>query len=301
MRIGRHEVPISNPDKVFFPEPGLTKGDLVRYYLDVSDQALPHLRRRPFHMKRFPNGVEADFFHQKRVPAKHPGYVDEVPVSFPSGHSTVFAIVDNSAALAWVANLGCIELHTWHSRVPEIEKPDYLLIDLDPTSEGQWGFVREIALVVRQVMDELGLASFPKTSGATGFHILAPIRPELRFPEVRRFAKALAEEVERRIDDQSVATTTWRVADRVGVFVDFGQNARDRTIASAYSIRPTADARVSAPLLWEEVPHVDPSAFTLATMRARIAEVGDPMAGMWKRAVSLGPRFPKLELELPEE
>ena len=226
----------------------------MRYYLDVADCALPHLRRRPFHMKRFPNGVEGEFFHQKRVPANHPDYVDEVPVSFPSGHSTVFAIVDNAAALAWVANLGCIELHTWHSRVPEIELPDYLLIDLDPTTDGQWPYVREIALVVREVMDELGLASYPKTSGATGLHILAPIKPELPFPEVRRFAKALAEEVERRVGDQRVATTTWRVADRVGVFVDFGQNARDRTIASAYSVRPTPDARVSAPLLWDEVP-----------------------------------------------
>ena len=235
------------------------------------------------------------------MPAKHPEYVDEVPVSFPSGHSTVFAILDNAAALAWVANLGCIELHTWHSRVPEIEKPDYLLIDLDPTSEGQWPFVREIALVVREVMDELGLASYPKTSGATGLHVLAPIRPELPFPAVRRFAKALAEEVERRIGDQAVATTTWRVADRVGVFVDFGQNARDRTIACAYSIRPVADARVSAPLRWDEVAAVEPDAFTVPTMRARLAEAGDPMHGMWRRAVSLGPRFPQLGLDLPEE
>jgi DNA ligase D len=299
MQIGRFYVPVTNPDKVFFPEAGLTKGDVVQYYVDVSECALPHLRRRPFHMKRFPNGVEGEFFHQKRVPAKHPEYVDEVPVSFPSGHSTVFAVVDNAAALAWVANLGCIELHTWHSRVPEIEKPDYLLIDLDPTSDGQWGYVREIALVVREVMDELGLASFPKTSGATGFHILSPIRPELRFPEVRRFAKALAEEVERRIGDQSVATTTWRVADRVGVFVDFGQNARDRTIACAYSIRPVPDARVSAPLRWDEVATVDPAAFTVARMRARIAEAGDPMRGMWRRAVSLGPRFKQLGLAPP--
>jgi DNA ligase D len=297
--VGRNDVPVSNPDKIFFPVPGLTKEDLVRYYLDVAPAALPHLRRRPFHMKRFPNGVDGEFFHQKRVPAKHPEYVDEVPVSFPSGHSTVFAVLGNAAALAWVANLGCIELHTWHSRVPEIEKPDYLLIDLDPTSDGQWGFVREIALVVREVMGELGLASYPKTSGATGFHILAPIRPELRFPDVRRFAKALAEEVERRIGDQAVATTTWRVADRVGVFVDFGQNARDRTIACAYSIRPVADARVSAPLRWEEVGTVDPAAFTVPTMRARIAEVGDPMRGMWRRAVSLGPRFKQLGLDPP--
>ena len=300
MRVGRHKVDVSNPDKVFFPEPGLTKGDLVDYYLDVAECALPHLRRRPFHMKRFPNGVDGEFFHQKRVPAKHPDYVDEVPVSFPSGHSTVFAIVDNAAALAWVANLGCIELHTWHSRVPEIEQPDYLLIDLDPSSDGQWPFVREIALVVRDVMDDLGLASYPKTSGATGLHILVPIRPELRFPEVRRFAKALAEEVERRVGDQAVATTTWRVADRVGVFVDFGQNSRDKTIATAYSVRPVSDAKVSAPLLWDEVPRVDPAAFTVPTMRERIAAVGDPMRGMWRRAVSLGPRFVKLGLDAPK-
>jgi DNA ligase D-like protein (predicted polymerase) len=250
-------------------------------------------------MKRYPNGVEGDFFHQKRVPANHPDYVDEVHVSFPSGHSTVFAIVDNPAALAWVANLGCIELHTWHSRVPVIELPDYLLIDLDPSADGQWPYVRSIALVVREVMDELGVASFPKTSGATGLHVMAPIRPELPFPEVRRFAKALAEEVERRVGDQDVATTTWRVADRRGVFVDFGQNARDRTIACAYSIRPVPDARVSAPLVWEEVPDVDPAAFTVETMRERIAEVGDPMRGMWRRAVSLRPRFERLRLSVP--
>jgi DNA ligase D len=296
MRIGRHEVPLSNPDKQFFPELGLTKSDLVGYYLDVAPCALPHLTRRPFHMKRYPNGVDGEFFHQKRIPAKHPDYVDEVFVAFPSGHSTVFAIVGNAAALCWVVNLGCIELHTWHSRVPELELPDYLLIDLDPTSDGQWGYVRQIALVVRDVMDELGLASYPKTSGATGLHILAPIRPELPYPEVRRFAKALAEEVERRIGDQSVATTTWRVADRVGVFVDYGQNSRDKTIACAYSVRPTPDARVSAPLAWEEVATVDPAAFTVSTMRERIEETGDPMKGMWRRAVSLGPRFAKLRV-----
>jgi DNA ligase D len=300
MRLGRHDVPVTNPDKIFFPEQGLTKGDLVSYYVGVAEHALPHLRRRPFHMKRFPNGVEGDFFHQKRVPANHPEYVDEVFVQFPSGHSTVFAIVDNVAALAWVANLGCIELHTWASRVPEIEKPDYLLIDLDPTTDGQWPFVREIALVVREVMDELGLRSYPKTSGATGLHILAPIKPELEFPVVRNFAKALAQEVERRVDDQAIATTTWRVADRVGVFVDYGQNARDRTIASAYSVRPTPDARVSAPLLWDEVATVEPEAFTLETMPVRIESVGDPMREMWKRPSSLLPRFAKLGLDPPK-
>ena len=237
MRVGRHEVAISNSDKIFFPQLGLTKGDLVQYYLDVANCVLPHLRGRPFHMVRYPNGVDNDFFHQKRVPA-HPDFVGEQFVQFPSGHSTVFAVIDNAAALAWVINLGCIELHTWHSRVPEIEQPDYLLIDLDPTFDGQWPYVRQIALVVRDVMEELGLAAYPKTSGATGLHIMAPIKPELAYPEVRRFAKALAEEVERRVGDQEVATTTWRVKERRGVFVDFGQNSRDKTIACAYSVRP---------------------------------------------------------------
>jgi bifunctional non-homologous end joining protein LigD len=286
-------VSISNPDKVFFPEPGLTKADLAQYYLDLADAALPHLRRRPFHMVRYPNGVEGKSFHQKRVPP-HPDFVGEQYVEFPSGHSTVFAVVDNASALAWVINLGCIELHTWHSRVEDIERPDYLLIDLDPTTDGQWPYVREIALVVREVMDELGLASYPKTSGATGLHVMAPIEPELLFPEVRRFAKALAEEVERRVGDQEVATTTWRVADRRGVFVDFGQNTRDRTIATAYSVRPTPEARVSAPLSWDEVADVDPAAFTVETMRDRVAEVGDLTADMWRHKVSLEPRFQSL-------
>jgi bifunctional non-homologous end joining protein LigD len=296
MRVGRHDVAISNPDKIFFPEPGLTKGDLIQYYLDVAGCALPHLRGRPFHMVRYPNGVDHDFFHQKRVPS-HPDFVGEQFVQFPSGHSTVFAVLDNEAALAWVINLGCIELHTWHSRVPEIEKPDYLLIDLDPTFDGQWAYVRQIALVVRDVMEELGLAAYPKTSGATGLHIMAPIKPELTYPDVRRLAKALAEEVERRVGDQEVATTTWRVAERKGVFVDFGQNSRDKTIACAYSVRPTPDARVSAPLLWDEVPDVDPAAFTIPRMRERIAAVGDPMSGMWRRKRSLAPLFKKLGLD----
>jgi bifunctional non-homologous end joining protein LigD len=289
---------VSNPEKVFFPDVGLTKGALVRYYLDVADCVLPHLRGRPFHMVRYPNGVAGDFFHQKRVPS-HPEFVGEQFVRFPSGHSTVFAIIDNKAALEWVINLGCIELHTWHSRVPEIEKPDYLLIDLDPSRDGQWPYVREIALVVREVMDELGLAAYPKTSGATGLHVMAPIKPVLAYPDVRRFAKALAEEVERRIGNQGLATTTWRVAERRGVFVDFGQNSRDKTIACAYSVRPTPDARVSAPLAWDEVADVDPAAFTVQTIRERIAAVGDPMKGMWRRKRALAPLFGKLGLDPP--
>ena len=300
MRVRRHEVKISNPEKPFFPERGLTKDDLVQYYVDVAPCALNHIRRRPFHMKRYPNGVEGDFFHQKRVPA-HPDYVGEQFVGFPSGHSTVFAVVDNAAALAWVVNLGCIELHTWHSRVDDIERPDYMLIDLDPTTDDQWDDVLAIALVVREVLDELGLPGYPKTSGATGLHILTPIKPELPFPDVRRFAKALAEEVERRVGDQRVATTTWKVADRKGVFVDFGQNARDRTIAAAYSIRPTPDARASAPLRWDEVTKADPAAFTLETMRDRVAAVGDLTADIWRRRCSLASRFAALEVTPPQE
>jgi len=198
-----------------------------------------------------------------------------------------------------VINLGCIELHTWHSRVEDIERPDYMLIDLDPTTDGQWPHVRAIALVVREVLGELELAAYPKTSGATGLHILTPIKPELPFPEVRKFAKAVAEEVERRVGDQRVATTTWRVADRKGVFVDFGQNARDRTIAAAYSIRPTPDARASAPLAWDEVAAADPAAFTLETMPDRVAAVGDLTAGIWRRRTSLRPRFETLGLPTP--
>src|SRR2546430_12878179 len=244
MRVGRHEVNISSPEKLFFPARGVTKGDLVQYYVDVAPYALNHIRRRLFHMKRYPNGVEGDFFHQKRVPP-HPDYVGEQFVQFPSGHSTVFAVLDNAAALAWVINLGCIELHTWHSRIPEIEKPDYLLIDLDPTTDGQWPYVREIALVVRGVMEELGLAAYPKTSGATGLHVIAPIKPELPFPEVRRFAKALAAEVERRVGGQEGGATTRRGAGRRGVFLGFCPNAPAKTIPAPHSRRPTPGARVS--------------------------------------------------------
>jgi bifunctional non-homologous end joining protein LigD len=301
MRIGRRDVTLTNLDKVFFPRGGLTKGDLIRYYVDLAPQVLNHVERRPMQMKRYPNGVDGEFFYQKRVPVPHPDWLETVHVLFGrSGRTADFPVMTDAAGVAWIINLGCIELHTWHCRVTDVERPDYMLIDLDPSEGNPWELVPDIALVVKEVLDELGLPSFPKTSGATGFHILTPIKPELRFPEVRRFAKAVAQEVERRIDDQDVATTTWKVADRSGVFVDFGQNARDRTIASAYSIRPTPDARASAPLAWDEVPGVDPAACTLETMRDRVAQVGDPTAGMWRRKVSLVSRFEKLGLEPPE-
>jgi bifunctional non-homologous end joining protein LigD len=299
VRVGNREVKLTNLDKVFFPEPGLTKGDLIRYYLDVAPYVLHHVRNRPMQMKRYPNGVEGEFFYQKRVPVPHPDWLETTHIRFPSGRTADFPVCQDAASLAWIVNLGCIELHTWHSRITDVERPDYLLIDLDPSEGNPWEFVREIALVVKEVMDELGLHSFPKTSGATGLHILAPIKPELRFSAVRDLAKALAQEVVRRIGDEDVATTTWKVADRTGVFVDYGQNARDRTIACAYSIRPTPDARASAPMRWEEVGKSDPTRFTLQTMPARVAQVGDLMQGMWRRKVSLGPRFEKLGLEPP--
>lgn len=297
MLIGGREVALTNLEKVFFPRLGLTKGDLVRYYLDLAPCVLNHVARRPMLMKRYPNGAEADFFYQKRVPEPHPEWLRTVHIGFPSGRSADFPVVTDAAGLAWIVNLGCIDLNTWPSRVEHVEHPDYLLIDLDPSEGNPWEHVREIALAARDVMNGLGLPSYPKTSGATGLHILCPIRPELEFAEVRRFAKAIAREIVRRVPD--IATTTWKVADRTGVFVDYGQNARDRTIASAYSIRPTLDARASAPLRWDEVAGVDPAAFTLRTMRDRVADVGDLTAGMWRRKVSLLPRFEALGLKAP--
>ena len=300
MRIGRREVSVTNLEKVFFPRLGLTKGDLVAYYLELAPFVLNHVARRPMLMKRYPNGAEADFFYQKRVPQPHPDWLETVTILFPRfGRTADFPVVTDAAGLAWIVNLGCIDLNVWPSRADHVERPDYLLIDLDPSEGNPWEHVRAIALVVREVMDELGLPSYPKTSGATGLHILAPIRPELEFKPVRAFAKALAEEVERRIGDQDVATTRWKVAERRGVFVDYGQNARDRTIACAYSIRPTPDARASAPLRWDEVAEVDPAAFTLTTMRERVAAVGDLTAGMWRRKTSLVPRFDAVGLDPP--
>lgn len=297
MRVGGREVNVTNPDKMFFPVPGLTKGDLVQYYVDVADPILNHVARRPMQMKRHPNGVEGDFFYQKRVPTPHPEWLETVRIEYPSGNVADFPVVTDAAGLAWIANLGCIEMHTWHSRVPDFTKPDYMLIDLDPSEGNPWEHVREIAMVVKDVLDELDVPSYPKTSGVSGMHILTPIVPELPFPEVRRLAKAIAKEVAGRLP--KIATITWVVKERTGVFVDYGQNAFDRTIASAYSIRPMPDARASAPLRWDEVPDVDPGRFTLLTMRDRLAEVGDLTAGIWSKKVSLLPLFAKLKLKPP--
>ena len=249
-------------------------------------------------MKRFPNGVDEEFFHQKRVPANHPDYVDEVFVQFPSGHSTVFAIVDNAAALAWVANLGCIELHTWHSRVPEIEQPDYLLIDLDPTTDGQWPFVREIALVVREVLDELGLRSYPKTSGATGLHILAPIRPE----RARSPTCAGSRRRSPRRSSGASATRPSRRRRGASPIASACSSTSARTRATGRSRRRTRCARRRTRASrrrsrWDEVATVEPEAFTIETMPARIEAAGDPMRGMWRSPPSLRSRFAKLGLD----
>ena len=299
VRIAGKDVALTNQDKVFFPERNLSKGDLVRYYVDQAPAIVPHVRQRPMQLLRYPNGVDGKFFYQKRVPQPHPEWLETFEIRFPSGRSADFPVINDAAGLAWIANLGCIDLHTWGSRIDDLERPDYLLVDLDPSVGNPFAHVREIALVVKELMDELGFPSYPKTSGSTGIHILTPIRRELSFPEVRRFAKAFAQEVERRVP--KIATTTWKVADRTGVFVDFGQNARDRTIACAYSIRPTPDARASAPLRWAEVAEVDPAAFTLETMRERVATVGDLTAGMWDAPVSLLPHFATLGLKPPTD
>ena len=295
MLVDGREVTVTNPDKVFFPAHGITKGDLVRYYVDVGAAVVPHVRKRPMQMKRYPNGVDADFFYQKRVPNPHPDWLETVHINYPSGNEVDFPVINDAAGLAWLANLGCIELHTWHSRITAVTKPDYLLIDLDPSEGNPWSHVREIAMAAKRVMDELGVPSYPKTSGVTGLHILVPIVPELEFPLVREIARAIAKEIVKLVP--TIATTQWKVAGRPGVFVDYGQNAFDRTIASAYSIRPMADARASAPLRWEEVPDVEPGDYTILTIRERIAAVGDLTAGMWERAVSLDPLFDALAVK----
>jgi DNA ligase D-like protein (predicted polymerase) len=290
------EVPLTNQDKVFFPRSGATKGDLVRYYVSVASPVLNHVADRPMQMKRYPNGVDADFFYQKRVPVPHPDWLETVHVVFPSGRTADFPVMKNAASLAWLANLGCIELHTWHSRVTDVERPDYLLIDLDPSEGNPWAHVREIALATKATLDELGVPSFPKTSGVTGLHILVPIVVELEFPPIRELARAIAKLIEKRVP--AISTTTWKVADRTGVFIDYGQNARDRTIASAYSIRPVEDARASAPLRWDEVGDVEPGDFTIHTMPARMRAVGDLTADMWSHRVSLTPLFERLDVKL---
>jgi DNA ligase D len=276
LELDGREVTVTNPDKVFFPRLGKTKLDLVRYYVRVADAALRGVLDRPMNLKRFPNGAEGEPFFQKRAPEPRPAWIRTATVRFPSGRTADEVVCSDVAALAWVVNLGCIDLNPWPVRTPDVDHPDELRVDLDPQPDASWADVCRVALVVRQVLEDNGLTGYPKTSGSRGIHINVRIEPRWTFEDVRRAAVALAREVERRAPE--IATTAWWKEERHGVFMDYNQNARDRTVASAYSVRPRPDARVSTPLAWDEVPTVDPAAFTIDSVPERLARAGDPAA-----------------------
>ena len=279
------EVTVSNPDKVFFPRTGYTKINLVRYYLAVADGAVRGVARRPMALKRFVNGAEGEPFFQKRAPESRPDWIETVELRFPSGRTASEVVVSDAAQLIWVVNLGCIDLNPHPVRAVDLDHPDELRVDLDPVPGVEWPQIMDVAMVARSVLEDFGLTAWPKTSGSRGFHIYARIEPRWPFTDVRRAAVALAREVERRAPD--IATSKWWKEERHGVFVDYNQNAKDRTVASAYSIRPLPDARVSTPLSWDDVAGCDPAAFTIGTVPARFAAVGDPWAGMDAAAGSL--------------
>jgi bifunctional non-homologous end joining protein LigD len=279
------EVTITNPDKIFFPRSGYTKLDLVRYYAAVADGALRGIARRPIVLKRYVNGADEEPFFQKRAPDKHPDWVETVELRFPSGRTAREVVVRNAAQLLWIVNLGCIDLNPHPVRADDLEHPDELRVDLDPGPGVGFDDVRRVASIVRDVLDEHGLRGWPKTSGSRGIHVNVRIERRWSFDEVRRAALAIAREVERRAP--KIATSKWWKEERHGVFLDYNQNAKDRTVASAWSVRPTSDARVSMPLEWDEVADCDPAAFTLVTAPARFAERGDPAAGIDEGAGSL--------------
>jgi DNA ligase D-like protein (predicted polymerase) len=285
LEIAGREVAISNPDKVFFPATRSTKLDLVRYYLAVAEGALRGVAGRPMALKRYVNGAEGEFFFQKRAPSSRPEWIETVELSFPSGRTASEIVVRDAAQLAWVVNLGCIDLNPHPVRAGDLEHPDELRIDLDPVPGVGWAQILEVALLTNEVLADVGLVGWPKTSGSRGFHIYCRIEPRWSFTDVRRAALALAREVERRAPE--LATSRWWKEEREGVFLDYNQNAKDRTVASAYSIRPTPDARVSAPLRWDEVPGCDPAAFTIDTVPERIQRFGDPSDGIDDAAGSL--------------
>jgi DNA ligase D-like protein (predicted polymerase) len=279
LSIEGREVRITNPDKPYFArEVKLSKLDLVRYYLSVAPGAIAGIRDRPLVLKRFVNGAEHEPFYQKRAPENRPDWLRTVTLSFPSGRTAEEVVVDDAAGLAWVVNLGCIELHPHPVRAGDLDHPDELRIDLDPIPGVEWADVRRVAVEVKRLLEELGLRGWPKTSGSRGMHVNARIQPRWTFTEVRRAALAFSREIERRAP--GLATSKWWKEERHGVFLDYNQNAKDRTTCSAYSVRPIADARVSAPLSWEEVPNCEPADFTVLTMPARLAAIGDPHAGM---------------------
>jgi DNA ligase D-like protein (predicted polymerase) len=287
LEIDGREVTISNPDKVFFPRSGLTKLDLVRYYQAVADGALHGVGGRPMALKRYVNGAEGEFFFQKRAPTSRPEWIETVELRFPSGRTADEIVVSDAAQLAWIVNLGCIDLNPHPVRADDLDHPDELRVDLDPVPGVPWAQIVEVAIVTREVLQDVGLTGWPKTSGSRGFHVYARIERRWTFPEVRRAAVALAREVERR--EPHLATSKWWKEERHGVFLDYNQNAKDRTVASAYSVRPTPDARVSTPLSWDEVPGCAPEAFTIRTVPERFERTGDPWAGMDEAPGSLEP------------
>jgi len=291
LEVGGRDVTITNPGKVFFPRLGITKLDLVHYYVTTAEAVLRGVAGRPMALKRYVNGVEGDVFFQKRAPESRPEWIETVELRYPSGRTAHEIVVREAADLAWLANLGCVDLHPHPTRAEDLEHPDELRVDLDPIPGVPWSHVRDVAMVVREVLTDFGLVGWPKTSGSRGLHVYCRVEPRWTFTELRRAALALAREVEQRAPD--IATSQWWKEERHGVFVDYNQNAKDRTTASAYSVRPSPDARVSTPLAWDEVPGSEPEAFTFASVPARLAERGDPAAGIDEAAGSL---LPLLEL-----
>jgi DNA ligase D-like protein (predicted polymerase) len=292
------EVRVSSPSKVYFPEPGFTKGDLAQYYLAVADQAVLHLRERPTVLKRWRDGITGDFFFQKRVPPKTPEWLQTATVHFPSGRSATELVPNDAAHLLWGVNLSNIDWNPWPCRRSDLDHPDELRIDLDPQPDVPFSQVRDVAMAVKGLLDEHGIVAFPKTSGSRGIHVYVRIEPRWSFTEVRMAALAVAREIERRMP--GLATSKWWKEERVGVFLDYNQNARDRTIASAYSVRPVPDARVSTPLRWDEVPDVEPAELRLDTVPARVRELGDPSAAIDDVHHSLEPLLELARIDIEE-
>ncbi len=285
LTVAGREISISNPRKVLFPKAGFTKLDLARYYLAVADGALRGAGGRPNVLVRYPNGTDGEFFFQKRAPESRLPWIEVVSLKFPSGRTAEEVVPRDAAALLWMANLACLELHPHPVRAEDLDHPDELRIDLDPVPGVEWPRIRDVAKIVHATLDDFGLVGWPKTSGSRGIHVYVRIERRWVFDQVRRAALAFAREVERRAPGR--ATSKWWKEERQGVFLDYNQNAKDRTIASAYSVRPTPDARVSAPLAWDEIDDCNPADFTLATMPARFAQIGDRHAGIDERVGSL--------------
>ena len=279
LSINGRAVRVTNPDKPYFSQQTkLSKLDLVRYYLSVASGALVGIRDRPLVLKRYVNGAEGEAFYQKRAPSQRPSWLRSITLAFPSGRTAEEIVVDDAAGLAWIVNLGCIELHPHPVRSGDLDHPDELRVDLDPGPGVSWADVRAVALEVKSLLDEMGLRGWPKTSGSRGMHVNVRIYPRWTFDEVRRAALALSRAVERRVP--TLATSKWWKEERHGVFLDYNQNAKDRTTCSAYSVRPLPDARISAPLHWHEVPDCEPSDFTVVTIPKRFLEIGDPQEGI---------------------